>query len=252
MHPTTPLRKVLWRALLVALSLCVLPPALGRAQDAKPPQVTGTLIVPIGGTQRLQMTKKQVIAKAINRNEAVLRVSPVYGDPTTVLLNGLEPGVAIVTLIDEAAKEENFQIIVQLDVEYLKSLLKRAVPTANIDPIPGANNTIVLRGTVARAEDVEVVAAHRAERRPGPRPHHQRPARRRRAAGAAVRGRRRGVPVAEIRNSASTSSSRATTILVAAPSAWRSGLARPAALLTASQRRDRHGRPAAPTPSSAS
>ncbi len=156
MHPTTPPRKVLRRALFVALSLCLLLPALTAAQDAKLPQFLGTLIVPIGGTQRLQMTKKQVIAKAINRNEAVLRVSPVYGDPTTVLLNGLEPGVAVVTLIDEAGKEENFQVIVQLDVEYLKSLLKRAVPTANIDPIPGANNTIVLRGSVPRAEDVEV------------------------------------------------------------------------------------------------
>jgi pilus assembly protein CpaC len=155
MHPTTLPRKLLWAA-LAALALCVLPPAATRAQDARPPQMTGTLIVAIGGTQRLQMSKKQVIAKAINRNEAVLRVSPVYGDPTTILLNGLEPGVAVVTLIDEAGKEENFQVIVQLDVEYLRSLLKRAVPTSNIDPIPGANNTIVLRGSVARAEDIEV------------------------------------------------------------------------------------------------
>jgi pilus assembly protein CpaC len=148
---------VLCRALLVALSLCVLLPALAAAQEpAKPPVLTGSLIVPIGGTQRLQMSKKQVISKAINRNEAVLRVSPVYGDPTTVLLNGLEPGVAIVTLIDEANKEENYQIVVQLDVEYLKTLLRRAVPTANIDPIPGANNTIVLNGIVPRAEDIEV------------------------------------------------------------------------------------------------
>jgi len=162
MHPTTPLRKALWQALLVALPLGVLPPAAPAQEKATPPQenkpgpTTGSLIVPIGGTQRLQMTKKQNIVKAINRNEAVLRVSPVYGDPTTVLLNGLEPGVALVTLIDEGNREETFQIIVQLDVEYLRTLLKRTVPEANIDPIPGANNTIVLRGTVARAEDVEV------------------------------------------------------------------------------------------------
>jgi pilus assembly protein CpaC len=158
MHPKTPSCSVLCRALLAALPLCVLLAGLAKAQEpAKPPVLAGSLIVPIGGTQRLQMSKKQVIAKAINRNEAVLRVSPVYGDPTTVLLNGLEPGVAVVTLIDEANKEENFQIIVQLDVEYLKSLLRRAVPTANIDPIPAANNTVVLNGTVPRAEDVEVV-----------------------------------------------------------------------------------------------
>ncbi len=127
MHPTTPLRKALLWALFVALPLCVLPPSGAPAQEAKPPApppLTGTLIVPIGGTQRLQMSKKQVIARGINRNETVLRLAPVYGDPTTVLLTGLEPGVALVTLIDEAAKEENFQVIVQLDVELLKNLLK--------------------------------------------------------------------------------------------------------------------------------
>jgi len=160
MHPTNPLRKALSWALLVALPLCVLTPTGAPAQEAKPPTpppLTGSLIVPIGGTQRLQMSKKQVIARGINRNETVLRLAPVYGDPTTVLLTGLEPGVALVTLIDEAAKEENFQVIVQLDVELLKNLLKRAVPTANIEVIPGANNTVVLRGSVARAEDSELV-----------------------------------------------------------------------------------------------
>src|SRR5262249_10709977 len=110
-----------------------------------------------GGTQRLQMSKKQVIVRAINQNEAVLRVGPVYGDPTTVLLTGLEPGIARVTLIDEGNREENFEVIVQLDVELLRNLLKRAVPTANIDVIPAANNTVILRGSVARAEDIDVV-----------------------------------------------------------------------------------------------
>ena len=31
------------------------------------------------------------------------------------------------------------------------------MPTSNVDPIPGANNTIILRGCVDRAEDVEVI-----------------------------------------------------------------------------------------------
>jgi pilus assembly protein CpaC len=156
MHPMTPPRQAHLRALLVALAAFALLPAAVPAQEAKPGPVTGTLTVPIGGTQRLQMTKKQVIARAINRNETVLRVGPVYGDPTTVLLTGLEPGVAVVTLIDEANKEENFQVVVQLDVELLRNLLKRALPTSNIEIIPGANNTVVLRGTVARVEDIEV------------------------------------------------------------------------------------------------
>src|SRR5205814_519492 len=35
----------------------------------------------------------------------------------------------------------------------------QAVPTANIEPIPSANNAFVLTGTVARAEDVAIVLA---------------------------------------------------------------------------------------------
>src|SRR5690349_18740606 len=157
MHRKIPPRQALLRALLATLATCVLLPAAAPAQEVKPAPLTGTLTVTIGGTQRLQMSRKQVIARAINGNETVLRVGPVYGDPTTVLLTGLEPGVTRVRLIDEKGLEETFEVIVQLDVELLRNLLKRAVPTANIDVIPGANNTVILNGVVPRAEDVEVV-----------------------------------------------------------------------------------------------
>src|SRR5579872_5623938 len=100
MHPKTFLCRAMWQALLMALPLSLLASA-ALAQEAKPVLLTGRLVVPIDGTQRLQMTRKQIIAKAINRNEAVLRVSAVYGDPTTILITGLTPGVAVITLIDD-------------------------------------------------------------------------------------------------------------------------------------------------------
>src|SRR5262249_38660745 len=78
-------------------------------------------------------------------------------DPTHVLLTGLEPGITRVTLTDEDDKSTDFDVVVQFDVEYLKDVLKRAVPTANIVPIPAANNTVILTGTVARQEDIEIV-----------------------------------------------------------------------------------------------
>jgi pilus assembly protein CpaC len=62
-----------------------------------------------------------------------------------------------VTLTDEDDKTTDFDVVVQFDVEYLKSVLKRAVPTANVAPIPAANNTVILTGTVARQEDIEVI-----------------------------------------------------------------------------------------------
>ncbi len=156
MHRTHHTPKAVSRGLLVALVLGFAPAALTRAQEARPAPAP-TLIVPINATQRLQMSNKQAIKRGINRNEAVVRLAPAYGDPTTLLVTGLEPGIARVTLVDQNDREENFDIIVQLDVEYLKSILKRAAPTANVEPLPSANNTIVLRGTVDRAEDVELV-----------------------------------------------------------------------------------------------
>src|SRR5262249_14850173 len=52
--------------------------------------------------------------------------------------------------------QEAFDVVVQFDVEYLRTLLQRAIPTAAIMPVPAANNTIILTGTVAHAEDVDV------------------------------------------------------------------------------------------------
>ncbi len=156
MHRTNPRPKSVLRGLLLALLLGVLTSGAARAQD-KPAGPAPTLIVPINGTARLQMSKKQIIARGVNFTEAVLRLSPVTNDPTTVLVVGLEPGFGRVKLIDDKGNEESFDIIVQLDVEYLRSVLRRAVPGANVVPIPAGNNGIILTGWVDRADDVDVI-----------------------------------------------------------------------------------------------
>src|SRR5262249_18493910 len=115
------------------------------------------IVIPINGTYLLGAPSKKKLKKAVNTKENVVRVQPVQDDPFHVILTGLEPGIAKVTLTDEEDKEFPFDVVVQFDVEYLKSVLKRAVPTANIVPIPAANNTVILTGTVARAEDIEIV-----------------------------------------------------------------------------------------------
>ena len=74
-----------------------------------------------------------------------------------MLLTGQTAGITHVDLTDVDGKVEGYEVTVQLDVEYLRTQLKRALPTANIDPIPIANNTIVLRGTVNHIEDVDIV-----------------------------------------------------------------------------------------------
>ena len=103
------------------------------------------------------MSTKKPISQVNNEKDNVVRVSPVIGDPTSVLLTGLEPGISRVTFRDVDGKVEAVDVVVQLDIEYLRSLIHRAVPTAFVEPIPGANNTVVLTGYVARVEDIDPI-----------------------------------------------------------------------------------------------
>src|SRR5262249_31981643 len=131
-----------------------LPAAPAQEQPAGPPPPA--IILPINATQRLQMASKKNIARVSNEKDTIARVSAVPNDPTSVLITGLDTGTTLIALTDVDGKVERYQIIVQLDVEYLKTVLQRAVPEANIVPIPAANNAVILTGTLSRAEDVDV------------------------------------------------------------------------------------------------
>jgi pilus assembly protein CpaC len=162
MHHTNPITKLALCSLLVGLGLSDRlgaqpppPPAPGAARPAAPRG--NTIIIPVNGTQQLQMTTRRRIATVLNQKDTVARITPKPNDPTAVLITGLEPGITRVTLTDENNTQESVDVIVQFDVEYLRTLLVRTIPTANIQPLPGANNTIVLTGTVANAEDVDVI-----------------------------------------------------------------------------------------------
>jgi pilus assembly protein CpaC len=130
------------------------PPAPAKEDRAGP---GNALVVPINGTQRLQMSNKGRIERVLNPKENIARVTPILGDPTSVLVTGLDAGAARITLIGEGGAQENIDIVVQFDVEYLRTLLARVVPTASVQPIPGSNNQVILTGNVARAEDIEII-----------------------------------------------------------------------------------------------
>src|SRR5437899_1225667 len=120
----------------------------GQAQDAK-----GTIIVvPIGGTKSLQMTTKKAIRTVDNKSgkENVVNIRTVQGDPTTVLLIGQQPDLIQIELTDVDGKRETYDVLVQLDVAYLRTQLKAAVPTAAVAVTPVSGNTVILGGTVQR------------------------------------------------------------------------------------------------------
>jgi len=118
-----------------------------------------TIIVPIGGTRPLQMKPPQPITQAENLNERVLEVRTVQNTPETVLLLGKDAGTSRLTLTGLDRSTQTFEVIVQLDVDYLRSILQRAVPTANITLIPIHNNTVIISGTVNHAEDIAAILA---------------------------------------------------------------------------------------------
>lgn len=147
-----------WRFCVWGSLLALLGSGLAQAQIQQ--DIGGrssALIVPIGGTVRLQMKTKKPIKTVTNPKDNTINIRTVVGDPTTVLITGQQPDVTQIELIDIDDKKETYEVIVQLDVEYLKTQIRRAVPTANVTPIPSSNNAIILTGTVARAEDIDTI-----------------------------------------------------------------------------------------------
>jgi Pilus formation protein N terminal region len=64
------------------------------------------IVVSVGQTVRLRMSSKKPIAKVFNEKPAIVNISPVDGDPTTIQVTGLSPGIVRITLIDKDGREE--------------------------------------------------------------------------------------------------------------------------------------------------
>jgi pilus assembly protein CpaC len=153
MHRTKHKSRTLVAAAVLALLAGSVP---APAQDSPP---GSPVIVPLNGTVRLQMTSRLPIRRVINPKENALTIRTIPDQPNTILLVGQQPDVARIELTDVNGRTETYEVIVQADVEYLRTQLRRAVPTANVTPIPTASNTVILAGTVTRAEDINTVVA---------------------------------------------------------------------------------------------
>jgi pilus assembly protein CpaC len=145
-------RNLLLGGLLIALLVSGRPESL----NAQIPGTSGSsLTVPIGSSVPLQMTTKKAISLVKNTREEVLGVKTVQGDPKRVILIGKTAGVSHVELTDEDGKVESYDVSVQLDVEALRTQLRRAFPSANVEPVPIGTSALALEGTVNRIEDID-------------------------------------------------------------------------------------------------
>jgi pilus assembly protein CpaC len=115
------------------------------------------VIVAINGTATLTMSTKKPLRTAYNEKETVARVQALTSDNSTVLVVGLQAGSTRIKLTDVNGVEENYDVIVQLDIDAVKSVIRLMFPTANVTPIAAGTGTIVLTGNVAHPEDIEPI-----------------------------------------------------------------------------------------------
>jgi pilus assembly protein CpaC len=165
MHRITGMpRSLLLTALLGVAVFHGLNHSRAQAQDR-----AAAVSVPIGGSQILEMSKKQRIKDIDNRDHNVARVDFVAGADyrKVMVIGGSGAGLTRVVLTDNDGNKEAFDIVVGQDVEFLRRVLAQAAPTANIQILQGTSNTLVLTGTVEQAADVGIIM-HAAEGVVGP------------------------------------------------------------------------------------
>ncbi|MBO0699316.1 MAG: hypothetical protein J2P46_13045, partial [Zavarzinella sp.] len=164
MHPKKVAR--MWAgAGLLALGLAALSgnPVDGQEKKATPPTATsdrtGAVSVAIGGQVRFQMKTKKRIAEAFNENDRVVRVLADANDPTSLILIGVSAGTSRLELTDTDGAKESYLIVVQRDVEMLRQLIRKTIPTANVEitPVGDAGVNVILSGYVAAEGDRDTI-----------------------------------------------------------------------------------------------
>ena len=162
MHPTKFART--WAVAGLLAGLVALNGGPARAQDKKDspmatPDRTGAVTVTIGGQVRFQMKSKKRIKEAFNENDRVVQVLADASDPSTLILIGRAAGTSRLELTDADGAKESYLIVVQRDLEMLRNLIRKTVPTALIEitPLGEAGNSIILSGSVTAEADRKTI-----------------------------------------------------------------------------------------------
>ena len=120
-------------------------------------KTTGALIVPLGGAVRFT-PGRTLISDVFVRNEDVLQARYDATQPKTLVLTGRQAGATQITVTFEDKSRAVFDVVVQPDYELLRQVIRRTVPTATVDVVPGVGNVIILTGFVTRPEDSDTIA----------------------------------------------------------------------------------------------
>lgn len=136
------------------------PPMQPVASDVQIDSKTGALIVPLGGLVSFdpKLPKDALLTDIIVAREDILQVRLDPKDPGKLLMTGKTAGLTQLTLVIKDKPKVIYDVIVQPDLNLLRALLKRTVPTAAVDVQPGIGNVIVLSGYVTSPQDADIVS----------------------------------------------------------------------------------------------
>ncbi|MCS6864173.1 MAG: pilus assembly protein N-terminal domain-containing protein [Gemmataceae bacterium] len=160
-HKTT-LRSLPW---VITLTVGMLATLSGHAQppDPKtPPSVqvdpkTGALIVPLGGLASFDPKLTDPPSDILVSREDILGVRLDPNDPKKLLLTGKIAGLSQLTIVQKDKPALKYDVVVQPDLALLRNVIKRTVPTSNVDVQPGVGNVIVLSGYVTSPQDADTI-----------------------------------------------------------------------------------------------
>ena len=162
MHPNRYARRtVLWGTILAA-GLCV---TTAYGQDPKQPAPvtakfdpkTGALMVPLGGLVSFDPQTKDELTDVVVSDETVVQVKVDPTNPQLLLLTGRNTGLSQMTLSFKNSPKKIYDIVVQPDLNLLRNIIKRTVPTAQVEVSPGIGRVIILSGYVTSPFDADLV-----------------------------------------------------------------------------------------------
>jgi pilus assembly protein CpaC len=164
MHPKRNARRLVPWAMTLALGLVAL--TNGRAQptpDSKVPpgkadvDKTGAIIVPLGGLVSFDPKISDPPTDILVSRDDVLGAKLDPNNPLKLLLTGKSAGLSQLTVVVKDKPALKFEVVVQPDLAQLRNLIRRTVPTANVDVQPGVGNVIILSGYATSPADVAII-----------------------------------------------------------------------------------------------
>lgn len=152
MRRTSFLRRPL---LGVALSTLALWLGLAAVAQAQQPSLPRLVTIPLNSTKELSL--KKLIGKTVVDTPGVVSLRVDEKQLNVLLVTGINPGQTVLTVTSKDGLDtEIFDLVVVANAAYIQNVLRRVVPTANVELIP-SGNSFVIAGTVSRAEDVVIV-----------------------------------------------------------------------------------------------